>query len=215
MKTFSKSIDFYQKENKLEKPTILKYAIISTLVIFCYEYLLVDPLAMYFGVDGLDKGFSNSGRLDIVSALLLAPVLEELLSRGFLSGKRKHFIFLFIQPFLGMLIFGDYWWLFLGIGIGFLVWVIHEQNQRPDDIYLSKPLFYASFIFTTLVFTLLHLGNVESSSSTLDWTFTILGIMPGAILFGWVRYQAGLGYAMLTHGIFNLLTLSLNEALYL
>ncbi|WP_291783874.1 CPBP family glutamic-type intramembrane protease [Cecembia sp.] len=210
-----KYLHFYQKGQKLYKHKIIWYSIYATLIIFCYQYILIDPIAIKLEIGGLDKGFSNSDSIDILSALLLAPVLEELLSRGFLSGKRKHFIFLFIQPLLGMLIFGTYWWLFLGIGFGFLVWIIHERNQRPDDVYLSSALFYASFIFTTLVFTILHVGNVESSSIALDWTFTILGILPAAILFGWVRYQAGLAFSMLTHGIFNLLTISLNEIIYL
>ncbi|RZS95719.1 type II CAAX prenyl endopeptidase Rce1 family protein [Cecembia calidifontis] len=208
-------LHFYQKERKLEKSKILRYAVITTLIVFCYEYLLVDPIAMQLGVGGLNKGFSNSDNIDVLSALVLALILEELFSRGFLSGKRKHFGFIFIQPIIGMVIFKEYWWVFMGIGLAFLVWVIHEQNKKPDDVYLSTPLFYTSFVFTTLFFTILHLGNVESSSLALDWTFTFAGILPGAIFFGWVRYQEGLGYSMLAHAVFNTLTITLNEILYL
>lgn len=212
MKAF---LHFYQKERKLEKSKILRYAVISSLIVFCYEYLLVDPIAMQLGVGGLDKGFSNSDNIDILSVLVLAPILEELISRGFLSGKREHFGFIFIQPIIGMVVFKEFWWVFMGIGLAFLVWVIHEQNKRPDDVYLSSPLFYASFVFTTLFFTIMHIGNVESSSLALNWIFTFAGILPAAIFFGWVRYQVGLGYSMLAHAVFNFLTISLNEILYL
>lgn len=210
-----KTINFYQKENKLDKSLILRYTIYATLFIFSYQYLLVDPLALNLGVGGLDSGFSNTDGLEILSILLLAPVLEELFSRGFLSGKRNHFVFLFIQPIVGMLFFSAYWWLFLGIGIGFLVWMIREQMQRPEDVYLSSSLFYASFIFTSLVFTFLHVDNMETSSEFLKWTITAASILPTALFLGWLRYQAGLRFAMLAHGGFNFLTLSLNEMLYL
>lgn len=208
-------LHFYKKGHKLDQYKIIRYSIYAIIIIFCYQYLLIDPIAIKLEIGGLDKGYSNSDSIDILSTLLLAPVLEELFSRGFLSGKRGHFGFIFIQPLIGMLIFQEYWWFFLGIGLFFLAWIFYEKNKRPEDVFLSSPLFYTSFGFTTVFFTILHLGNVESSSSTLDWTFTFLGIMPGAILFGWVRYQAGLGYAMLTHALFNFLTLSLNEVLYL
>ncbi|PSL04376.1 hypothetical protein [Cecembia rubra] len=78
----------------------------------------------------------------------------------------------------------EFWWVLMGIGLAFLVWVIHKQNKRPDEVYLSFTWFNASFGFTTMFFTKMHFGNLESSSLVLDWTFTFASILPGAISLG-------------------------------
>lgn len=206
---------FYKGEHKLEQSKILRFVIISTIIIFCYQYLLIDPLAIQMGIGGMDLGFSNSNSLTIISALLIAPILEELLSRGFLSGKREHFWFFFLQPILGAFIFKEFWWFFLGTGLVVLVWILREEQKKTEDNYISRSLFYFSFIFTALFFTILHYDNIESQSLVFKLSFTFAAILPGALLFGWIRYQRGLRYSMAAHALFNLFTITLNEWLYL
>lgn len=210
-----KYLFFYQGENKLDQIKILRLFIISTIIIFCYQYLLIDPLAIKMGVGGMDIGFSNSDNLTIISALLLAPILEELFSRGFLTGKRNHFWFFFLQPLIGAFMFKEFSWFFLGTGLLFLVVLLWEQHRDPEQNYISRSLFYFSFLFAALFFTLLHYENIESQSLEITLAFTFAAILPAALLFGWIRFQGGLRYSMTAHALFNLITITLNELLYL
>ena len=207
-------LDFYQKEKKLSKPQIIKFAACALILNFAYQYLLIDPMAIRLGVGGMDKAFSNSNTITIFSALILAPILEELLVRGYMSGKYIHFWFFFILPIIGALVFMNFWWLMIGIGLVFLIWALLKYKKNPDQTYISSGLFYTTYIFTALFFAILHIENIETDSIFQKVTFCMISLTPGALLFGWIRYQGGLHYSIILHGLYNLITISLNELLY-
>ncbi|MBS9523749.1 CPBP family intramembrane metalloprotease [Litoribacter alkaliphilus] len=179
-----------------------------------YTYMVSDVIAMKLGVGGFDKSFAQMDQLSIVSALLIAPVVEELLFRFHLSGKRSHAYFFLISLAALYLIFFEYWFIYLFTAAVFIACLMWESKKTPDNPLLSRPFYLIIFVMTAIIFSALHFVNVEAENKLLALFMVIFALTPSALFFGYVRYKKGLKYSMIIHSLSNLAILSLNGLIY-
>lgn len=69
------------------------------LILLIYNYLIVDRVSLYFHLAGGMKSVSSISSIGLLSALLLAPLIEETLFRWALVRNNiiKYFIYIFIS----------------------------------------------------------------------------------------------------------------------
>lgn len=200
-------------KNKIDSQ-FLKILAIAFLAEIAFTYLISDPIAMRLGVTGFDDTFSTVDNFSIWSALLIAPIIEELLFRFHLSGKREHAYCFLIPLFITMLVFITYWYFCLIGAIIFLVFIRGEAYKFPEKKELSSTLFYTIFIITAVMFSSLHYVNIVVENEMLAIFLVIIALTPSALLFGYVRYKKGLLYAIVFHSLSNLTTFILNDLIY-
>lgn len=141
-----------------------------------------------------------------LGAIIAAPVLEEILFRGWLSGKPGH-VFALVSLAAGAGIFtaiGDDKPLvslpFLVIGFAAALVLLIVLRRKPPMGWFTRafPLF---FWIATAAFALIHLGNFEEVSL---WLLPL--VLPQFILgalAGYVRVQIGLWGAIVLHMMHN------------
>ncbi len=149
---------------------------------------------------------------DLFSYLLLAPVLEELVYRGWLTGRVAALRFalygfgaeamfigaLLVSPDMAMLL------ALAGVALA-LAGLVHWSLTRDRDT--AVPEWFARhfhwFVWgSTLLFGLMHLGNYEPLTHPLG----MLVVLPqtiGGLLLAYTRTRLGLGAAMLHHAAYN------------
>lgn len=203
----------FLEESKIDIQ-FLRVLSILYLAIIVYTYLISDPIAMRLGVKGYDDTFSTIDSFSIWSALLIAPIIEELLFRFHLSGQRAHAYFFLIPLIIVMFVFKTYWYIFLLGAILFLIRMWWEEKKEPGKKNLSTFLFYTIVIITSLIFASLHFINVVTDNETLAIFLVIMALTPAALLLSFIRYKKGLVYAMVFHCISNFITLFLNGLIY-
>lgn len=149
---------------------------------------------------------------DLFSALLLAPVLEELAFRGWLTGRIAALRFaLYGFAAMGLLAAAPY------VPVGYATSVslagivmafaglIHWSATR--DIDTAVPAWFTRHFHwvvwgSSLAFGLIHLGNYEPLTSPLG----LLVVLPqtvGGLLLAYTRTRLGLGAAMVYHSAYN------------
>jgi hypothetical protein len=179
-----------------------------------YTYLVADVIAVLLGVGGFDQSFGQMDNLSIWSALLIAPVIEELLFRFHLSGKRYHGCFFLIPLISLMIVFRELWFfglLAISLFLGYMIW---DSKKYPEKANLSKGMFYTIFILTAIIFAALHYGNVEAENQLMAIGMVVIAITPASLLYGYIRYKKGLQYSMAVHGISNFTIITLNGLIY-
>lgn len=149
---------------------------------------------------------------DLFGFLLFAPVIEELLWRGWLSGRVAALRFaLYGFAALGLMTAG---WLAEGDAATFLAFagvvaalagLAHWLATRGRDTAVPA-WFTRNFRWlvwgSSLSFGLIHLGNYEPLASP----FGVLVVLPhmiGGLLLAYVRTRLGLAAAMLHHATYN------------
>ncbi|WP_215225412.1 CPBP family glutamic-type intramembrane protease [Echinicola shivajiensis] len=183
-------------------------------LIILYSFFIVDPIAMYFGVNGFDVSFKNSSIERILGTLFFAPILEELIFRGYLSGYRKHYLFVVIQIVLFCMLYVQWilWILFFSallIGAFF-----RERIIRRNNIFVSNKLFYISILFSSILFSLTHLKEINAETMENGLIMSITAFFPGALFFMFIRYKKGIIPAILVHFLLNFFVLFLNTFIY-
>jgi membrane protease YdiL (CAAX protease family) len=152
-------------------------------------------------------------------ALLIAPLLEEAVYRGWLTGRVAALRFA-VFGFAAEACFILSLWAseesarllgILGAGIalvGFVQWVGTRDRDTAVPAWFTRHfpwLVWGSSLF----FALIHLGNYEPLASPLG----VLVVMPqliGGLLLAYVRTRLGLRAAMLHHAAYNALVLVLD-----
>jgi membrane protease YdiL (CAAX protease family) len=153
---------------------------------------------------------------DLFGFLLLAPVLEELVYRGWLSGRIAALRFalygfaaeaifiagLFVPEEIAMPL------ALAGAGVA-LAGLVHWSLTRDRDTAVPEwfTRHFRWFVWGgALLFGLAHLGNYEPLSSP----FGVLVVLPqtiGGLCLAYTRTRLGLGAAMLHHAAYNALFL--------
>ncbi|MFN3864149.1 MAG: type II CAAX prenyl endopeptidase Rce1 family protein [Erythrobacter sp.] len=149
---------------------------------------------------------------DLFGYLLLAPVLEELLYRGWLTGRRAALRFAAYGFAAEALFVGG---LFVpadkagalglaGVAVA-LAGLVHWSLTRDRDMMVPA-WFIRHFRWlvwgSTLLFGLMHLGNYEALAHPLG----VLVVLPqtlGGLLLAYTRTRLGLGAAMVHHAACN------------
>lgn len=153
----------------------------------------------------------------ILMVVIAAPVFEELLFRGWLSGKPGHVLALLlliggaagfwfvhrVNPALG---FG----LMIAGGVGALACVVFLRKRGAMPWFAA--VFPVFFWLSATIFALVHILNFDRSGSLGSQLILLPLVLPQFILgmlCGYVRVQIGLWGAMLLHAAHNAFALSL------
>lgn len=158
--------------------------------------------------------FYNISSLTLVSALVVAPFIEELIFRGFLSTKRAYY---FTIPILLPIIFYAFHfnrYALAIVGILSLLFVIVCFNAKSFDFIYTR-LFNVLVIFSCLSFCLAHIIVMEKYFSFQTALLSsILVFTPLAYLLAKVRMIYGIVYSILAHSLHNIFMLGLNSLIY-
>jgi membrane protease YdiL (CAAX protease family) len=149
---------------------------------------------------------------DLFGYLLLAPVLEELVYRGWLTGRIAALRFaaygfaaeaifvaaLFVPPDMAVTL------ALAGVAVA-LAGLVHWSLTRDRDTAVPEwfTRHFHWFVWgSTLLFGLMHLGNYEPLAHPLG----VLVVLPqtiGGLLLAYTRTRLGLGAAMAHHAAYN------------
>jgi membrane protease YdiL (CAAX protease family) len=149
---------------------------------------------------------------DLFGYLLLAPVLEELVYRGWLSGRvaaLRFALYGFVAEgiFIATLFVPAEAALPLALGgvavalAGLVHWSLTSERDTAVPAWFTRHFHW--FVWaSTLLFGLMHLGNYEALTHPLG----VLVVLPqtiGGLLLAYTRTRLGLRAAMLHHAAYN------------
>lgn len=154
---------------------------------------------------------------DLFGFLLLAPVLEELVYRGWLTGRTAALRFaafgfaaeallfaaLFVEEAAAMPM------ALVAVGLvfaGLVQWLATRERDRAVPGWFIRHFHWLVW-GSSLLFGLMHLGNYESLTHPLG----VLVVLPqtiGGLLLAYTRTRLGLGAAMVHHAAYNALFLA-------
>jgi len=144
-----------------------------------------------------------------MGAVLVAPVLEELVFRAQLT--RFSGMLVFISLIFGLLLAAlvkTYWGFLISpliFGILFLIYRFTVAGSVARKFNLWQRLFPWHFHLTALCFALVHLANYERGIALLPYglLYTLPQLAIGLML-GFTRMFYGLKYAIALHSLYNL-----------
>ncbi len=163
--------------------------------------------------ENLSNAFDQSDLSIIVSVVILGPLIEEIMFRGWLTGTAKALVgtALFLAT-----IYGGAWFLKnfvpyvvgvhaqIGIAIvGLSIFVVLQRKMRDNPPAWFKSVFPAIFWLQGIVFGGLHFSNLSSSSILLPVLMTLPLIVCGWI-WGYARVTLGFGTAWTLHMAYNI-----------
>jgi len=149
---------------------------------------------------------------DLFGFLLLAPVLEELVYRGWLTGRvaaLRFAVYGFTAEaiFIAALFVSEDMAMPLALGgvavalAGLVQWSLTRTRDTAVPAWFKRHFHW--FVWgSTLLFGLAHLGNYEALTSPLG----VLVVLPqtiGGLLLAYTRTRLGLGAAMAHHAAYN------------
>ena len=149
---------------------------------------------------------------DMIGPVLLAPVLEELVFRSWLSGRVAAlrfavYGFAAVGIFLANFIFMDgvrSWLAFAGLAVvfgGLVHWGMTRQRDTAVPAWFAARFHWIVWASTAL-FGLLHMGNHGELTNPLG-VVIVLPQVVGGLLLAYTRTRIGLAAAMLQHSLFN------------
>lgn len=158
---------------------------------------------------------------DAFNALLIAPVLEELAFRAWLTGRTAALRFA-VYGFAAMgvlmasLITPPAWAMPVGLAgaaialAGLIHWNAVRARDTDVPLWFTRNFHWIVWM-SSLGFGLIHLGNYEALTHPLG----VLVVLPqtiGGLLLAYTRTRLGLGAAIAHHAAYNALALALEHA---
>ncbi len=154
---------------------------------------------------------------DLFSYLLIAPILEELLYRGWLTGRcaaLRFAVYGFVAEalFIAALFLDEPAADIVGLmaaGVvlaGLLQWLATRDRDRQVTLWFSRNFHWLVW-GSSLMFGLIHLGNYEPLTHPLG----VLVVLPqtiGGLLLAYTRTRIGLGAAIAQHAAYNAVILA-------
>lgn len=145
----------------------------------------------------------------VAGAVVLAPVLEELIFRAQL--KRFSGMLLFLSLVFGALlsaILKTYWAFLISpliCGILFIIYRFTVAGSVTRKFRFWRRVFPWHFYLTAICFALMHLANFEKGIALLPLglLYTLPQLAIGLVL-GFTRMVYGLKYSILVHSLYNL-----------
>lgn len=156
----------------------------------------------------------RSLRAEILSLLILAPIVEEALFRGWMSGHRASLRFVAWGAFgFGLVLLSEtpftdsFWVVLVAVGLlasafGFIQWI--RTRNRDDDVpaWFARNFHWLVWM-SALLFGGLHLFNYQDITGPI----ALLVVSPeilGGLLLAYSRVRFGLRAAILHHAAYNL-----------
>jgi hypothetical protein len=189
------------------KKTVLYISFFFLLIL--YNFLIVDKVSFHYNLVGGMEKISTSSTLSLISAILLAPIIEESVFRWALIRNNlikypiymiiSAILFLFINKFLGVAILAIYAML--------LILKLWKNDERE--------VFFNIFILVSaLSFCFVHIPVIKAETWSINVFISILAFLPIGIFFSLTRIQFGIKYSILSHAVYNSLILITNEVVY-
>lgn len=194
--------------------------VVTILIVFTFDFVI--DYMLHLAINFIDEetgimpeavDFEINPAFEIFSLIVLAPLIEEPLFRGWLSGKMAALRFGAIGMVAAtLLILPEYIWLgaatqFLPL-LGLLVAIVgYVQWRARKDHETAVPAFfnrhYCWFVWiSAFLFGLWHIGNYEALSHPLG-VLVLLPLMVGGLFLAYTRTRLGLRAAMLHHAMYN------------
>lgn len=161
---------------------------------------------------------------DVMLAVVVAPLLEEALSRGWLSGRRAALRFaLYGAAALGLLLAAlasppDLRRIValaavVTVFAGLIQWSLtsHRAADRAVPGWFIRRFHWLAW-GSSLAFALLHLGNYEALTHPLG-VLVVMPLMLGGMLLAYTRTRLGLRAAMAQHAAYNAVLVGTSFAL--
>ncbi|PZX61347.1 CAAX prenyl protease-like protein [Algoriphagus ratkowskyi] len=186
----------------------LKFVIVFFGLII-YNFVFVDKISFHFGLEGNTKAFSSLTLISIISAIVIAPILEESIFRWVLLKNEMIKYYLYILYSLCIILFID-----VNTGVILLLFfsggllLLHKVKEE------SSLIFYVFIFFGAITFSLIHIPVISGSSLRINLIIAISAFLPIGFFLSLIRTKFGLIYSILLHCVYNVIILSVNEVVY-
>lgn len=183
-----------------------------TLVFFtllAYNFLIVDSFTIYFNLSNGMKTLTTSSLITLLSAILFAPLIEESIFRLAIiqNNNFKYYIYLvvsicillFIEAYSGILLVIVFSSLFL------IKTKFKNENENHFNLFL---------IIAAITFSIVHLPVINASSLSINVFMALIAFLPIGLFLSYIRVSYGIQGSIISHSIYNLLTLAINEIIY-
>jgi hypothetical protein len=190
----------------LKQETFKAKELFNFILLLAFVYFITDPISTFFGDTSHTKTFGDFDLIGIFSALMFAPVIEEVTFRMHLSGQKKHAwgVLLMLVTFTLFMKLG--WALVALLLFGGFIFIYYDEFAEFISVRYYNPVFY----ITAFLFSLAHINNIDSHILLHYKIIIILTYLPIGIYFGYIRKKYGLVMAILAHSFYNLSVLTLN-----
>ncbi len=179
------------------------------VILWAINLLVLGPLAVQVATMGGAHHRLESGNIPWMTAIIWAPIVEEMLFRYFLRrpGQGLWLVPLMLAPLLKG---PNAWtWPLLAFVIGASVFTqlrARAAQRRWSWGWRRRyvRMFPLVFHLASLTFAALHLGNF-TLNHTLIWLMPVL-VLPQwltGLVLGWMRVRRGIGASVLMHMVFN------------
>ncbi len=183
------------------------------LFLIIYIYIIASPISNNLQASMPIITFHQLNIIEALSILIIAPVVEEILFRIHLSGKKKHIwaIFLMVLSSVFMLIPDLFVWILIIILLfgGFFLLYYEEISS-----ILAGRFFNHLFYFSSVLFAMVHFHQVDANHILIKILVIIMFFFPLGIYFGYMRKRYGLASSILAHSFYNLSVLVINSLVY-
>jgi len=179
------------------------------LSLWAINLLLLGPLALLAAGQGGAMHRINLDNLPVLTAVLWAPLVEELLFR---YGLRRPVQAVWLVPVMVVVVFNgpQFWTGALVAAAMASSWHLGRTGARPDASAWRWRRRYVRafglvFHLASLAFALVHLLNYRGLGQMPVWLLPLL-ILPQwttGLVVGWMRVRRGIGTAIALHALFN------------
>ena len=194
--------------------TKLKIYLAILVIIKIYNFLIVDNIFFTLGINSTSSNFQNISIIGFISAIFIAPIIEEIIFRTHLNFKKKHFFGLILMLLAFAVVFNSSGWYFtvIAVSLSILILVFHDKFQYLIQVRYQK----GTFIVTSILFCLIHYSYLnEYNFSVLEKIgLLLLHYLPLSLFLGVLRKKSGLVPSMGAHSLNNFLSILGNSLLY-
>lgn len=191
-----------------EKKGIFAFLVFLFLILF--NYLVADKVSANFGLEGFKKSISDMDNLALLSALVIAPLLEESLFRYSLTKGNNYKYFIYLLMCVLIVLFINIWsGIILLLGFSVLAY-LHFSLFKTE----SRFQFIIFLFMSAITFSIVHIPAINGENIFINMYVVSLSLFPIGLFFCIIRNDFGFGFAIFTHFTYNLLTISLNEIIY-
>lgn len=200
----------------VSRPVLLFWLLVFAFGATAISALLSLPLILSSDVavgDGLKQVLDSSARSVVVALIILGPLVEEVIFRGWLTGTYRALCgtAAFVAIVYGVAVLLD------GPGdepfrlaaqvvvaiVAFVVFLVIERTGPAARPAFYRTIFPYAFWLQGLLFGGLHFANIGGSLVILPLLMTLPLIVCGW-LFAYARVVAGIGSAWLLHALYNI-----------
>ncbi|AWD32243.1 hypothetical protein CKSOR_00102 [Candidatus Kinetoplastibacterium sorsogonicusi] len=211
---FIKSPNFHSKYKKNDIKNIsffikrLKYLIICVFLLWILNIFFIGPIVNFIILKTGVQHKINHLNLSFFKAVIVAPIVEELMFRYIL---RKPLGFIIIYPLIISFIFNlSNIKIFLILMPLILCNYVLRKNLKFCWLRNYVKIFPYIFHLISILFALLHILNFSNISKfSILIPFLVLPQWFTGIVLGWIRMRYSIYDSILLHSLFNLLPLIL------